>query len=470
VRGAHLGLSEQSPALNAVDLAAATGSAQPAAQQNDLPAVAPVRFEERIFALDAIRGFALLGILVMNICWFGLPESAYFIPVPAGGSTGINLLTWCFTFVFADGKMRAIFSLAFGASVCLLIERLTRKGAAADAADIHYRRMLWLLLFGFIHAYFLWSGEILFIYAMMGLILYPLRKLSPRALLIAAAILMFAWTGEILGDYFHLKTQQRDMVQIQADEHAGKKLTKEQEDTKNAWEDTVKNYNPSPDDLKDEIDAHRGSYLKLFAFRAKDVYREHSHPIYDPEWWFDVLAMMLAGMALLKLGVLAGNYSTKFYLWMALISFTIGLPSHIFMAWWLIKQHFDIVTAYLAFTFYEVGRFTAFGYIAVLMLIIKSGKLQTATKTLAAVGQMAFSNYILTTLICTTIFEGYGFGLFNKLQRHQLYGIVLAVWLVILIISPIWLRHFRFGPLEWLWRSLTYWKKQPFRRNPVPVA
>lgn len=207
----------------------------------------------------------------------------------------------------------------------------------------------------------------------------------------------------------------------------------------------------------------------MFAFRAKDVYSVHSHPVYDPEWWFDILAMMLAGMALLELGVLAGSYSNKFYLWMALISFSIGLPSHMFMAWWLIKQHCDIVTAYLAFTLYEVGRFTAFGYIAVLLLIIKSDKLQSATKTLAAVGQMAFSNYILTTLICTTIFEGYAFGLFNKLQRYQLYGVVFAVWAVNLTISPIWLRHFRFGPLEWLWRSLTYWKKQPFRRNPAPV-
>ena len=82
---------------------------------------------------------------------------------------------------------------------------------------------------------------------------------------------------------------------------------------------------------------------------------------------------------------------------------------------------------------------------------------------MAYAGRMAFSNYILTSLICTTIFEGYGFGLFGKLQRYQLYGIVVLVWAVILIISPIWLRHFRFGPLEWAWRSLTYWKKQPFR-------
>jgi len=112
---------------------------------------------------------------------------------------------------------------------------------------------------------------------------------------------------------------------------------------------------------------------------------------------------------------------------------------------------------------YAIGRFTAFGYIAVILLIVKSGVLQPVTRTLAKVGQMAFSNYILTSLICVTIFDVPGLGLFNKFQRYQLYGVVVLVWAILLIFSSLWLRQFRFGPLEWVWRSLTYWKKQPFR-------
>ena len=138
------------------------------------------RPDERVSGLDTIRGFALLGILLMNIAGFGLPFAAYDNPVPAGGYTGKNLLTWFVVSIVADGKMRAIFSMAFGASVYLLIDRLIRKGAAASAADIHYRRMLWLLLFGLIHGYLIWSGDILYVYAMCGLVLYPLRKLSPH--------------------------------------------------------------------------------------------------------------------------------------------------------------------------------------------------------------------------------------------------------------------------------------------------
>jgi uncharacterized protein len=434
--------------------------------QEDQPVIAPVRMDERIPALDTIRGFGLLGILLMNICSFGLPAPAYDNPAPAGGATGLNLLTWCLTTVFADGKMRAIFSMAFGASVYLLIDRLSRKGAAADAADIHYRRMLWLLLFGIIHAYLIWDGDILFYYAMMGLLLYPLRKLSPRVLLIAGGILVLLMAGDKVRDHFHLKNLQREYNQAQADEKAGKKLTSAQEDTKKEWEDTLKLYFPPAEDLKEDTDAHLGrhlgGYFKLVAFRAKVVYGLHSRPIYMP-WWFDYLAMMLIGMALLKLGVLTGSYPIKFYVWMALLSFAIGLSVDSWSAWSAAKGHFSMDSWVPNLTTYEIGRFTALGYIAVILLVIKSGMLQAATRTLACVGRMAFSNYILTSLICTTIFNGYGFGLFGKLQRYQLYGIVPLVWLVILIVSPIWLRHFRFGPLEWAWRSLTYWKKQPFR-------
>lgn len=440
-----------------------TQSSATAPPQEDQLAVAPVRTEERISAIDTVRGFALLGILLMNILSFGLPASAYSNPAPAGGATGLNLFTWGIVTVLGEGKMRAIFSMTFGASVYLLIDRLSRKGAAADAADIHYRRMLWLLLFGMIHAYLIWAGDILFPYAMMGLLLYPLRKLSPKALLITAGIMMICIAGSGLGYHFHLKSLHHEYQLVQADEKAGKKLTKDQEETKKDWEQTVTDFTPSAEDLKKETEAHLGGYFKLLAFRAKTVYRIHSFPIYVPPVWFDMLDMMLIGMAFIKLGVLTGKYSSKFYVWMAFISFAIGLPAHAFSVWWAAKQHFSIESMTLTFGLYEFGRFTAFGYIALLLLLVKSGALRAATKTLAAVGQMAFSNYILTSLICTTIFEGYGFGLFGKLQRYQLYGVVLVVWLVILVLSPIWLDHFRFGPLEWVWRSLTYWKKQPFR-------
>jgi len=292
-----------------------TAASQPssaAPPQVDQFAVAPVLAEERISAIDTIRGFALLGILLMNICAFGLPMAAYNNPAPAGGATGLNLFTWAIITVLGDGKMRAIFSLTFGASVYLLVDRLSRKGAAADAADIHYRRMLWLMLFGLIHAYFIWVGDILYPYALLGLLLYPLRKASPKGLLITAGIMMVLIAGSGLGFHFHLKDLHQKYEQVQTDEKAGKKLTKDQEETKKDWQELIADLAPTPQDLKKETDAHLGGYFKLFAFRAKNVYRFHSFPIYVPFVWFDMLDMMLIGIALLKLGVLTGKYSTKF--------------------------------------------------------------------------------------------------------------------------------------------------------------
>jgi uncharacterized protein len=423
-------------------------------------ALAPVRLEERISALDSIRGFALLGILLMNIAAFGLPYAAYENPIPAGGATGENLIAWCIMSVAADGKMRAIFSLAFGASVYLLVDRLIRKGAAADAADIHYRRMLWLLLFGVIHGYLIWYGDILYAYAMCGLILYPLRKLSPRILLITAGLMLAFMAAGGFYQYFHVLKLQRDSIQTAADEKAGKKLTPQQEDSKKDWDEVMKNFKPSPDDIKQEIDAHRGSYFKLVAFRSTQTHRFEASTLYED---LDILMMMLIGMALMKLGVLNGSYSTKFYVGMALLGFSVGLTADIVSTWWVVHNNFSLGAWYITGASYEFGRFTAFGYIAAIILLVKLGALRAVTSTLGYVGRMAFSNYILTSLICTTIFEGYGFSLFDKLQRYQLYYVVAGVWLVILVVSQIWLRHFRFGPLEWLWRSLTYWKKQPFR-------
>jgi uncharacterized protein len=428
-----------------------------------LPAVAPVRSDERNSGLDAIRGFALLGILLLNICAFGLPAAAYTNPAPAGGATGPNLVLWAVITVLADGKMRAIFSLTFGASVYLLVDRLSRKGAAADVADIHYRRMLWLMLFGMIHAYLIWWGDILYYYASLGLILYPLRKLSARALLIIAGILILTLGFLPMGYQRHLPEERAEYVQIQADLSAGKKLTEEQQETKRDWEDLIKDFAPSAQDLKKETDAHRGGYLGLLQFRAKEVFHDHSTPMYFPFPWFDILTMMLIGIAMMKTGVLLGQRSTKFYVWMALISFAIGVPANLWSVWLCIRDHFALESLIFSNATYELGRFTAFGYIALLVLAIRAGVMRAVTSALASVGQMAFTNYILTSLICTTILEGYGFGLFGKLQRYQLYAIVPFVWLVILVISPIWLRHFRFGPLEWVWRCLTYWKRQPFR-------
>jgi uncharacterized protein len=252
---------------------------------------------------------------------------------------------------------------------------------------------------------------------------------------------------------------------VQADEQAGKKLTAHQEKTKKEWNDSVSDVTPSADQLREDYESHHNSWIALFKSRAQMVGDGHRTLIYVPGPWCDVIFMMLIGMALIKMGVLSGERSYVFYGWMTAVCLGIGLSCAFLSTWIPFKGGFTPEALWLGFVFYQPGRLAGLGYCAILIMMVKAGVLRRLTSRLAAVGQTAFTNYILTTVICTTIFENYGFGLYGKPQRWQLYAIVLGVWILQMAASPIWLRYYRFGPMEWLWRSLTYWKKQPMRRS-----
>jgi len=177
-------------------------------------------------------------------------------------------------------------------------------------------------------------------------------------------------------------------------------------------------------------------------------------------------AMMLIGMALLKNGILKAAKSSRFYLVMGVIGYGVGLITNYLESDYIMTHEFSILSFYWTEITYDLGRVsTTLGHISLIMLFIKSGVLKFLQKALAAVGQMALTNYIMQTIICNTIFLGPGFGMYGKLQRYELYYIVFGIWVLQLIISPLWLSSFRFGPLEWVWRSLTYWEKQPFRKT-----
>ena len=431
-------------------------------------AAAPVRQEDRIHTIDVVRGFALLGILIMNILSFGLPEIAEWNPSGAGGATGINLAFWVVQVVLCDGKMRAIFSMCFGAGAILLTARAEgREGGSqgVNSADIYYRRLLWLLLFGMIHAYLIWHGDILYPYALLGLLLYPFRKASPRALLIPAAVMLAMMIGNATYQTIGLRKMHDKAFAAEQKLKQGGKLTKEEEGAREEWRGRMKYMQRNDAEIKKETDAYRGNYLKNLERRASNTWNWHSSPIYGPGL-LDMASMMLIGMALFRLGVLTGERSVGFYAKLAALGYAIGIPLHAYGVWSMIHWNFHPLSAGFGYMIYQPARMgVALGHVSALMILVKTGALSFLTSRLAAVGQMAFSNYITHSLVCTTIFYGFGFGLFNKLERHQLYYVVAAIWVFQLIASPIWLRHFRFGPLEWCWRSLTYWSKQPMRRE-----
>jgi uncharacterized protein len=432
------------------------------------PVVRPVGKAERIESVDVLRGFALLGILLLNILSFSYHFAATWNPAIDGGATGWNLAIWFVQMIFWDGKMRATFSLVFGASLMLLTTRLDEKGTAG--ADVYFRRALWLMVFGIVHAYLIWWGDILFPYALGALLLYPFRRLSAKALLIVAGVMFVFLTGMPFGKGFHMRDVRAKAQEAIAAEKAGKTLTDEQKETKKDWEEFLKNTLPNREQLDKEYTAYRGGYVSGLKHRAKVVIRWHSIPIYMPFLW-DMFAMMLIGMALFKSGVLSAERSYRLYTWMAVIGFAVGLPMNAWSAWETHRHNFEPILTLKYFATYQPGRLlVAMGYWAALMIICKAGVLRWLTRPVAAVGQMAFSNYIMHSVIGCVIFYGYGFGLIGKLERWQLYPIVAGIWAFQLIASPIWLRHFYFGPLEWCWRSLTYWKRQPMLIRPAPTV
>lgn len=420
-------------------------------------AAAPVTREERVNALDVVRGFALLGILLMNIVSFGMPMAAEGNPTVWGGAEGVNYWFWWVQAVFWSGKMRALFSLCFGAGVIYLTARSEAKGL--HAGDIHYRRTFWLMLFGLIHGHLIWYGDILYAYALLALILYPLRKFSARVLMSLGvgmvgllSLLMWLDACEKRENYEKIRN---------LPPHA--RVAKELEEPLRSHEAFAHELQPTAEEIGNELKAYRGSYFGEFAHRTRVVMQWSSFPYYHPSLW-DMLSFMLIGMAVAKMGVLSGRLSTRACVLISAVCLAAGSAFGIRAVNLEASNHFaplDVIDAYIPYQ--PVRLLFTFGYLAVILAIVQTGALQWLTGALGAVGRMAFTNYIMHSLICTTFFYGHGFGWFGTLERHQLYYVVAAIWAFQLVASSLWLRHFRFGPLEWCWRSLTYWKRQPMR-------
>jgi uncharacterized protein len=434
--------------------------------------IGPIAPEERINSLDTLRGFALLGILPANVLVFGMYLAAGNDPTVAGGATGLNLASWALFRILIEGKMRCLFSMVFGASMILLTSR-AEKRSGATAADIYYRRNLWLLLFGLAHAFLLFWGDILYPYALCALILFPFRKLPAKKLLIIGGLFIAFKAGWSAVDAFHQLARRNLAAAATAADEAGKKPSEAQAEARKELEAQRKLRKPSSDELEKDAKKWRGNPLEVIGARAKALAVWHGLPYYDPVNC-DVWSMMFIGMGLFKLGVFSAARSYRFYAWMAVIGCLIGIPVNCYTAWLALKSNFDRVTFAFAYVAYDIERLpVALADMALLMILCKAGALRWLTSRLAAIGQMALSNYILHSVVCTFVFTGYGFGLYGRLERYQLYYVVAGCWAMSLAASPIWLWHYRFGPLEWCWRSLTYWKRQPMRiRRPstAPTA
>jgi uncharacterized protein len=292
-------------------------------------------------------------------------------------------------------------------------------------------------------------------------VLYPFRRLSPGKL-IALGLAVFllaplANTGVGLAAR-HL---------IAATGEDGKGGTPGQRQAREWMDETLLNPDfEKPEEVRKDVELHQhGSYAELFPQRMDSNLWVQS---YFFVLWAGPRAggLMLLGMALMKLGFFSGALPTRFYLRLALAGYAVGLPVIAWGAYQDQVHEFDTLYGFLvghAFNYFG-SLPVALAHAGVVLAVCKEGLMPRLTARLAAVGRMALTNYLTQSVLCTTLFEGWGFGLFGKLDRFPLLGVVMSVWLLQLAISPLWLRWFRFGPAEWLWRCLTYWRLFPLRR------
>lgn len=222
--------------------------------------------------------------------------------------------------------------------------------------------------------------------------------------------------------------------------------------------------------MEEQVANMRKGYVGNLSNRASNTFGVQTVMMMKFLLW-DVVFPMLLGMAFYKAGVLSAQKSWAFYARMALIGYALGIPVLAYATQVVYDSHWDLwVNPWLMAT-YEYGRLTVgLAHLGLVLLVFKIGLLRPVTYLLSKVGQMALTNYLLTSILMTLYFNGYGLGMFAVLERHQLLYVVFSMWSINLIVSPLWLKYFRFGPVEWAWRSLTYWKKQPMRLSTAPVG
>jgi uncharacterized protein len=372
-------------------------------------------------------------------------------------------------------KMMTLFSMLFGAGLVLMGERSDQRGSSLRG--VYYRRCLWLLVIGILHAYFIWFGDILVMYAECGLIIYLFRHWRPRTLIPVGIAMLCVLVPIVVGFAAGFDFVESTAQKAEAAEKAGKQPTRFQ-----AWiyHDVWKtkilpeldpNSPKRVEAFEKSIKLHRGGYLEIMKERSKKLVVAQTVGFLLAGFWL-AGGRMLIGMGLMKLDVFSGRRSRRFYIGLMLLGYGIGLPLVAFDAYESIRTDFGFRFPLHGGIFlnYFGSVLVALGHVGALILIYKSGQLTWLTARLAAVGRMALSNYLMHSIVCTTLFYGYGFGMFGHVNRTGMAGIVLVIWIVQLMISPIWLERFQFGPAEWLWRSLTYWKLQPMVRRAVPVV
>ncbi len=391
--------------------------------------------QDRFESLDVLRGVAVLAIFAINIQAMALPAAMFANPslnTAYFDATGQKL--WGFVSTFIQFKFITIFSALFGAGIILMVG----EEKPSENFGLHYRRMLWLLLFGLLHAFVIWFGDILTPYAIAGMLVVLARRWRPRTLLIVGAIL--------IGLNFLLQNSVYLMP----------------EDARQGMIDTM--WAPPPEVIAADIAHYRAALFDRLPDTAPHavMFQLVQTLFLGPR----NVGVMMLGMALFKLGFFSAAWSLGRYVVVGVVATAIGVAASMFATAEFFRHDFEMFSLFSGQAAVYWGSLPqALGYAALIMALCKIPAIGLLRAPFAAAGRMALSNYLACSIIGAFLYYGPpGLGLIAKASYIDIAKTAGAVWIAILIWSPIWLSIFRFGPFEWLWRSLTYWRLQPLRK------
>jgi len=397
----------------------------------------------RIKSLDVLRGVGVLGMLAVHIQLFAYPSVVRWNPTLYGDFNGLNWWAWVVTSVLADGKFITIFAMLLGVSIVMLASETGNRGASAWRT--HMRRMAVILSLGLLHAYLIWFGDMLVPFALSGTVVLFARRFSPARLLILG-VLAFA-TASIISVGLTWSTAQSDPAALAA------------------WK---AQWTPRPAIINLEIAQYRGGWVDQMAQRVPAALEIETVDFITRLFW-QMTGLMLLGIALFKLGVLSATRSRSFYLLMAAFGFGAGIVLNSLGLWRSSATKWDVLDFVLVSQqlHYWGNLFVALGWTALVMLLCQRG---WSLRPVKAVGRMALSNYLLQSVICTTIFYGHGLGLFGRVDRAGQLAIVVGVWVFQLAASSLWLSYFAVGPVEWVTRWLVFRRRPTFLRSSPVIA
>ncbi len=403
---------------------------------------------KRIPSLDFLRGIAVLGILFINIENFAYPDS--WSPFKFGFDDPIDRSARFWIYFLTQRKFYTMFALLFGVGFYIFLERLEKKSMGLMAMDIYARRLLWLFIIGVGHAYLIWSGDVLYHYAICGLLLFPFRSMRSRYLLVAVAIL----ASLLLVKSYEQTTRRQGWKEAA---HAAQSIAPEHRTDKenrsiDFWNDKL---------LPQSADtSHHDAPKSTYCMGLTESYKHasvHKGMLYYQGLLFPSLIVMIIGIVLYRSGIFSDYRKWRYYWPISISLLFIGLLINYDRYHHWTYDYFNPILSISRGWLHTFPKETlGIAYVLILNGLFQKLNILRRATFISQVGRMALTNYIFQNIVLGLIFYGYGLAQFNQWSRFELLGIVLGVWVVQIVLSVIWLQNHQQGPLEYLWRKLTY--------------